>query len=216
MRNNITELIFILDKSGSMCGLEDDTIGGFNSMLKKQKALEDKCYITTVLFNHNYKLVHNHIDIHKVKSMTSKDYFPSGSTALLDAIGNTIEMVVQKQREVPRYLRANKVMFIIITDGYENSSKDYSQLVIHNMIEYEKERYDWQFMFLAANIDAISTAISYGIDKEYATNYVPDKHGKLNFEVMSNTVSTFRSKGIILDNSMKQIKEDMKKRGNNN
>ncbi|MFR0077248.1 MAG: vWA domain-containing protein [Blautia sp.] len=145
MKDNLTELVFILDRSGSMSGLEKDTIGGFTSMLTKQKALDGQCRITTVLFNNHYTLLHDRIDIQAVSPMTEKEYFVGGSTALLDAIGRTIQKLVHVQKNTAENYRAAKVMFIIITDGEENSSREYSSDKIKTMIEHEKEKYGWEF-----------------------------------------------------------------------
>lgn len=139
MKKNFTELIFILDKSGSMSGLENDTIGGFNSMLENQKAVDGECRITTVLFDNSHTLLHDRIDIHAVSPMTNTEYFVGGSTALLDAIGLTINNLVSVQRNTAEDYRADKVMFVIITDGEENSSREYSADKVHSMIEHEKE-----------------------------------------------------------------------------
>ncbi|MCM1006903.1 MAG: VWA domain-containing protein [Ruminococcus flavefaciens] len=148
MKKNFTELVFILDKSGSMSGLESDTIGGFNSMLQKQKGVDGECRITTVLFDNNYTLLHDRIDIRAVSPMTDKEYFVGGSTALLDAIGTTINKLVSVQRNTSEDYRAEKVMFVIITDGDENSSREYSADKVRGMIEHEKEMYGWEFIFL--------------------------------------------------------------------
>ena len=153
-----TELVFILDKSGSMAGLESDTIGGFNAMLQKQKALPGACRITTVLFDNRYELLHDRIDIRAVSPVTEREYQVGGSTALLDAIGRTIQKLAGVQRNTAEEYRADKVMFVIITDGAENSSREYSSQRVKAMIEHEKEKYGWEFVFLGANIDAVETA----------------------------------------------------------
>ena len=171
MKKGLTELVFILDKSGSMCGLEADTIGGFNSMLRKQKAIEGECRITTVLFDNNYELLHDRIDIKAVSPITEKEYQVGGSTALLDAIGKTINKIVNAQKHTAKEYRAEKVMFVIITDGEENSSREYSAECIRQMIEYQKTHYGWEFIFLGANIDAIKTAVYFGISPDRAQNY---------------------------------------------
>lgn len=214
MKKNFTELIFILDKSGSMSGLENDTIGGFNSMLENQKAVDGECRITTVLFDNSHTLLHDRIDIHAVSPMTNTEYFVGGSTALLDAIGLTINNLVSVQRNTAEDYRADKVMFVIITDGEENSSREYSADKVHSMIEHEKEKYGWEFIFLGANIDAVQTAQRFGIDADRAVDYIPDAKGtQLNFEAMAETVACYRMTGAVPAEPMEEIRKDMKKRG---
>lgn len=211
MKKNLTELVFILDRSGSMSGLEKDTIGGFNSMLQKQKALDGECRMTTVLFNHQCTLLHDRIDIQAISPMTDKDYFVGGSTALLDAIGSTIHKIIQVQRSTAEDYRADKVMFVIITDGAENSSREYSAGQVKAMIEHEKEKYGWEFIFLGANIDAVSTAKHFGINADRAADYVPDAAGtELNFEMMSNAAAQFRKSSTISDEHLNKIRKRMK------
>lgn len=214
MKTNMTELVFILDKSGSMYGLEKDTIGGFNSMLEKQKAVEGACRITTVLFDNDYTLLHDRIDIRAVDPMTNADYVAGGSTALLDAIGFTMNKLIGVQKNTSKEYRADKIMFVIITDGEENSSREYSADKIRSMIKHEKEKYGWEFIFLGANIDAIQTAQHFGIDAECAVDYVPDARGtQLNFEAMAETVACYRTYGMIPNEPMEAIRKDMRKRG---
>jgi uncharacterized protein YegL len=177
MKTLRTELIFILDRSGSMAGLESDTIGGFNSMLKKQKEEPGNATITTVLFDDRYELLHDRFDVHNVKPLTKDQYFVRGSTALLDAIGNTINKVANVQRNAGEGERAEKVLFVIITDGMENASREYSYPMIRKMIEFEKEKYGWEFIFLGANIDADAVADRYGIHSSRAMNYHADSQG---------------------------------------
>lgn len=214
MKKDLTELVLILDKSGSMSGLEKDTIGGYNSMLEKQKAAEGECVITTVLFDNNYELLHDRIDIHAVKPITEKEYFVGGSTALLDAIGKTVHKIGTVQKNTAEDFRAEKVMFIIITDGEENASKQYSAEKVKAMIKRQKEKYGWEFIFLGANIDAVETAGRFGIDADRAVDYVPDSEGtKLNFCIMSETVAEFRKSGDVPAACLEKIRTDMKKRG---
>ena len=157
MDKNLTELVFILDRSGSMGGLESDTIGGFNSLLEKQKKVEGKCSLTTVLFDHDYELLHDRINIQAVSPLTEKDYYVRGSTALLDAVGRTISKIEHVQETTAEEYRAGKVMFVIITDGMENASREYTTKKVKSMIEAEKEK-GWEFVFLGANMDAVETA----------------------------------------------------------
>ncbi len=214
MKKNLTELVFILDKSGSMSGLEKDTIGGYNAMLQKQKAVEGDCVITTVLFDHRYELLHDRIDIRAVRPITEREYYVGGSTALLDAIGKTIHKIGTAQKNTAEEYRAEKVMFVIITDGAENASREYTAERVRKQIEHQKERYDWEFIFLGANIDAVETAGRFGIRADRAVDYVPDGAGTmLNFQMMSETVASFRECGAIPTACLDSIRRDMKKRG---
>lgn len=214
MKKGLTELVFILDKSGSMSGLEKDTIGGYNSMLEKQKAIEGECYITTVLFDNNYELLHDRIDIKAVTPITDKEYMVGGSTALLDAIGRTIHKISNAQKHTADDYRAEKVMFVIITDGEENSSREYSAEKIKALIERQKKSYGWEFIFLGANIDAVETAGRFGISADRAQNYYADSEGvELNFQVMNETVAMFRERSAIPEDWNDEIKKDYKKRG---
>ena len=214
MRKGLTEVVFILDRSGSMSGLESDTIGGYNSMLEQQRKLKGECVITTVLFDNCYELLHDRIDIRAVAPITEKEYFVGGSTALLDAIGKTIHKIDTAQKNTSDAYRAEKVMFVIITDGYENSSREYSSQKVKSMIEHKKEKYGWEFIFLGANIDAVETAGRFGINADRAVDYVPDGEGtELNFRMMSETVATFRECGAVPTACLDEIRKDMKKRG---
>ena len=178
-----------------MSGLEKDTIGGFNSMLEKQKAVDGECVITTVLFDNSYELLHDRIDIRAVSRISEKEYQVGGSTALLDAIGRTINKIGNVQKNTADEYRAEKVMFVIITDGEENSSREYSAEKVKAMIERQKEKYGWEFVFLGANIDAVQTAGRFGIAPDRAVDYISDSKGtQLNFKVMSAAVATFRQK----------------------
>ena len=214
MKRGLTELVFILDKSGSMSGLEADTIGGYNSMLKKQKSIEGECYITTVLFDTNYELLHDRIDIKAVSPITEKEYQVGGSTALLDAIGTTIHKIGNAQKHTAEDYRAEKVMFVIITDGEENSSREYSAEKIKAQIEMQKTNYGWEFIFLGANIDAVQTAGRFGIGADRAIDYLADSEGtELNFQVMADAVATFRETGTVDEACLEEIRKDVKRRG---
>ena len=158
MKKNLTELVFILDRSGSMGGLEPDTIGGFNAMLTRQKEQEGEANVTTILFDHEVQLLHDRFPLHAVAPLTEKDYYVRGCTALLDAIGYGVEKMVNIQRHLPEDERAEKVIFVITTDGLENASKRFSYEKIRRLIEREKERYGWEFLFLGANMDAVQEA----------------------------------------------------------
>ncbi len=214
MKKNLTELVMILDKSGSMGGLESDTIGGYNAMLQKQKELDGECVITTVLFSHHYELLHDRIDIRAVEPITSKEYFVGGSTALLDAIGSTIHKIINVQKNTAEDYRAEKVMFVIITDGEENSSREYSSSKVKEMIEQQKSKHGWEFVFLGANIDAVETAGRFGISADRAVDYVPDAAGtELNYRMMSEAVAGFRECGELPTACLESIRKDMQKRG---
>jgi uncharacterized protein YegL len=214
MKKGLTELVFILDKSGSMGGLERDTIGGYNSMLEKQKAVPGECLITTVLFDNDYELLHDKIDIRAVSPITEKEYSVGGSTALLDAIGMTIHKIDNAQRHTADDYRAEKVMFVIITDGEENSSREYSAEKVKAQIQRQKEKYGWEFIFLGANIDAVETAGRFGIAPDRAQNYHADSQGvELNFCVMSDAVATFRKCKEVPVGWNDEIEKDFKRRG---
>ncbi|QVY62625.1 vWA domain-containing protein [Cytobacillus gottheilii] len=195
MKNKVTEVVFILDKSGSMAGLEADTIGGYNSMLKKQKKAEGEAFVTTVLFNNGYELLHDRVSVKDIKKLTESDYEVSGTTALIDAIGFSIQKTVQEQKKKER---ADHVLFVITTDGMENASREFTSEQVKKMIQHQKEKYDWTFMFLGANIDAVETAGYFGIDKDFAVDYHADGEGtKLNYEILSEAVLSVRyGKGV--------------------
>ncbi|MBE4909205.1 VWA domain-containing protein [Bacillus luteolus] len=216
MKKNITEVVFILDKSGSMAGLEADTIGGYNSMLNKQKKAEGEAIVTTVLFDHGYELLHDRINVRGISPITDKDYEVGGTTALLDAIGFTIQKIVNVQKRTSEEERADKVLFVITTDGMENASREFSPSKIKKMIEHQKEKYGWDFMFLGANIDAVSTAAQFGIDEDFAVDYHADELGtKLNYEMVSEAVVKLRS-GQQIDRSWKEgIERDYNQRSRN-
>lgn len=204
-----TELVFIIDKSGSMQGLENDTIGGFNSMLSKHKECEGVCKLSTIFFSDDSKVIHNRVDIKEVNPLSLKDYQVGGCTALLDAIANAIcyQNVVQKVD------KCDNVIFVIITDGQENASREYNDIKVKKMIEEKQEKNNWQFIFLGANIDVVHTAHDYGIRQENAVEYCCDSKGVgLNFEVLSCAIASFRKSGSIKKNWSKEIKEDCKKR----
>lgn len=212
MKNNLTEVVFILDRSGSMSGLEGDTIGGFNSMLKKQREEEGDANVTTVLFDDEIEMLHKRVNIKEIKNITSKDYYVRGCTALLDAIGYSINFMINVQKN-KKEEKAKNVLFIITTDGYENASKEYTYEKIKKMITYEKERYNWQFLFLGANIDAISTARNFGISEEFASNYVSDEVGtQITYEVMNSAISNCRVNGALDESWKSRVEEDYEMR----
>ncbi|MDD4772708.1 MAG: VWA domain-containing protein [Eubacteriales bacterium] len=214
MKKGLTELVFILDKSGSMSGLEGDTIGGYNAMLAKQQAIDGECRITTVLFDNNYELLHDRIDIRAVSAITEKEYQVGGSTALLDAIGRTINKIGNAQKHTAGDYRAEKVMFVIITDGEENSSREYTADKIKAQIERQKAQYGWEFIFLGANIDAVETAGRFGITPDRAVDYLADSEGtELNFKLMASAAAKFREAGTVDEACFEEIRKDVKRRG---
>ena len=213
MKNNITELVFILDRSGSMSGLEDDTIGGFNSMIEKQKKQDGDCYVSTVLFDDESEVLHDRVKLADISKMTDNDYTVRGCTALIDAIGGAIHHI----GNIHKYARPEDVpehtMFIITTDGQENASHKYTSEQVKKMIERQKENYGWEFLFIGANIDAVETAARYGIGADRAVNYNSDSKGtQLNYEVMSETICTFRESRPITADWKKKIDKDFKTR----
>ena len=208
MKQGQTELAFILDRSGSMSGLESDTIGGFNSLLDKQKRESGSCTVTTVLFDNAYELLHDRIPLNGVRNITNQDYFVRGSTALLDAIGRTVDKIVSAQRQTAESERAEKVLVVIITDGMENASREYRYERVREMIE-QQQKEGWEFLFLGANIDAIKAASSFGIAADRAVNYRPDGVGtRLNYDVVSDAVCSVRAGQPLAANWKKRIQEN--------
>lgn len=204
MKNNLTELIFILDRSGSMSGLELDTIGGFNSLIEKQKKEAGDAIITTVLFDNEYELLHDRINLNGITPITDKEYYVRGCTALLDAIGKTLNKIISVKKHTCEEERAAKVMFVIITDGIENASKEYSYSKVKTLIETQKSKYGWEFLFLGANIDAVDTASKFGISEDKAANYHADSVGTMvNYEAINGAMSNLR-KGKKLNSSWKR------------
>lgn len=213
MKRNLTELVFILDRSGSMSGLEGDTIGGYRSLIEKQKAEEGDALVTTVLFDDRYELLHDRISLKGIVPMTDKDYYVRGSTALIDAIGRTLDKIGNAQAHTAESERPQKTVFVIITDGEENASREYGLQSVKEQIERRKERDGWEFLFLGANIDAISAAGSFGIDADRAVRYNSDHIGtKLNYSAVSSAVGCMRANMPVTSEWKKEIDEDFKKR----
>lgn len=215
IKNNITEVVFILDRSGSMSGLEKDTIGGFNSLVEKQKKEKGVALVSTVLFDNHSEVLHDRVPVDKIQPMTDKDYFVRGSTALLDAIGGAIHHIGNVHKYARPEDRPAKTLFIITTDGMENASRRYTCEKVKAMIERQKERYGWEFLFLGANIDAVTTASMFGIERDMAVNYNSDSEGTaLNYEVLNETISHIRTCSSPLKKDWKKrIEEDFQKRG---
>lgn len=214
MKNNLTELVFILDRSGSMSGLEKDTIGGFNSMIEKQKKQDGECIVSTVLFDDECQVIHDRVSLENIKPMTEDDYYVQGCTALIDAIGGAIHHI----GNVHKYARPEDVpentIFIITTDGQENSSRRYSSSRVKHMIERQKEKFGWEFLFIGANIDAVETAKHYGIDRDRAVNYHADALGtSIVYESVSKAVCNVRANKVMDECWSEDIDNDYKNRG---
>ena len=209
----MTELVFILDRSGSMSGLESDTIGGFNSMLAKQKKEEGEALVSTVLFANDSTVIHDRLPLSEVPPLTEEEYFTRGCTALLDAVGGAIHHIGNIHKYARREDVPEKTMFIITTDGYENASRRYDYERVRRMIERQKKRYGWEFLFLGANIDAVETARHFGIGADRAVNYNSDSEGtQLNYEVLSEAISAVRSSAPLGADWKSRIDEDYEKR----
>ena len=221
MKKGLTEIVFILDRSGSMSGLESDTIGGYNSMIEKQKKEEGEALISTVLFDGQTDVLHDRVPLDKISPITEKEYYVRGSTALLDAVGGAIRHIgnvhkYAREEDVPE-----KTLFIITTDGMENSSRQYSYDKVKKMIEKQKEKYHWEFIFLGANIDAVGVADRFGVDRQHAVRYECDSAGTaLNFQVMNKMVSCARgaksakamNEAFCSEEMLDEVREDYKMR----
>ena len=215
MKNNITELVFILDRSGSMSGLEGDTIGGFNSLIEKQREQEGECFVSVVLFDNESEVLYDRVKLTNVRKMTRDDYTVRGCTALIDAIGGAIHHI----GNIHKYARPEDVpehtMFVIMTDGMENASRRYSSDKVKQMIQHEKEKYGWEFLFIGANIDAVQTAGRFGIGANRAVNYHADSRGTgVVYEAVNLTVGNMRGGNGVSDNGSDSIDDDYKKRQN--
>ncbi len=193
MKKNLTEIVFILDRSGSMGGLEADTIGGYNSMLKKQQEEEGEAVFSTVLFDDKVEVLHNRLNVNDVKPITDKEYYVRGCTALLDAVGGAIKHIGDVQKAMPKEERPDKTLFIITTDGMENASRKYSYDKVKKMVEKKKEKHGWEFIFMGANMDAIEVAGHIGVDANRAVRFACDAVGtKLNYDAMAMMVGCAR------------------------
>lgn len=213
MKKNLTEIVFILDRSGSMHGLEADTIGGFNSMIEKQKKETGEALVSTILFDNAAEVIHDRVSLKDIRKLTSRDYCVKGCTALLDAVGGAIHHI----GNIHKYARPEDVpehtLFIITTDGMENASRRYNSMEVKKMITRQKEKYGWEFLFLGANIDAVETAAGFGIGADRAVNYRADSQGtQLNYEVLGDAVSAVRQSAPLPAGWKKRIDEDYENR----
>lgn len=221
MKKGLTEIVFILDRSGSMGGLERDTIGGYNSMLERQKKEEGEAVLSTVLFDDKIEVLHDRKDLYDVKPITNSDYYVRGCTALLDAVGGTIQHIGNVHKNMPADQRPEKTLFIITTDGMENASKEYTYSKVKKLVEEKKKKYHWEFVFLGANIDAVEVAGRFGVAKNRAVRYECDSAGtELNFKVMSKMVSCAKKARSAIemeemmdcDDMLAPIQEDYRRR----
>ena len=215
MKKNLTEIVFILDRSGSMAGLEDDTIGGFNAMIEKQRKEAGEALVSTVLFDHETEVIHDRVDIHRIEPITRKEYYVRGSTALLDAVGGAIHHIGNVHKYAREEDRPEKTLFVITTDGMENASHKYSYARLKAMIERQKEKHGWEFLFLGANIDAAREAARFGIGADRAANYHADSEGtNVIYETVSEAITQVRCCAAPLSADWKQrVDEDYKRRG---
>lgn len=215
MKRNLTEIVFILDRSGSMAGLEDDTIGGFNAMIEKQKREEGEALVSTVLFDNESEVIHDRVDIQRIEPMTRKEYYVRGCTALLDAVGGAIHHIGNVHKYAREEDRPEKTLFVITTDGMENASRKYNYDRLKAMIERQKEKYGWEFLFLGANIDAAKEAARFGINADHAANYHADHMGTgLVYETVSEAICQVRQCSTPLSVDWKEkLDKDYQKRG---
>ena len=213
MKKNLTELVFILDRSGSMAGLERDTIGGFNAMIEKQKKGPGEAFVSTVLFDNVSEVIHDRVDIRKIQPMTRNEYYVRGCTALLDAVGNAIHHIGNVHKYAREEDRPEKTLFIITTDGMENASRQYTYDRLKAMIERQKAKYGWEFLFLGANIDAAKEAARFGIDRDHVADYHADSTGTaVIYEAMNDAVCNVRASRPMSADWKRRVDEDYKKR----
>ena len=213
MKKNLTEIVFILDRSGSMAGLEEDTIGGFNAMIEKQKGEAGEAVVSTVLFDHLSEVVHDRVELQKIRPLTRKEYYVRGCTALLDAVGRAIHHIGNVHKYAREEDRPEKTLFVITTDGMENASREYTYDRVRRMIGRQKERYGWEFLFLGANIDAAREAARFGITADRAANYHADHRGTaVIYEAGSEAVCNIRAGRPMNDDWRKRIDVDFESR----
>jgi uncharacterized protein YegL len=217
IKNGITELVFILDRSGSMSGLESDTIGGFNAMIEKQKKQDGECYVSTVLFDDVSEVLHDRVKLSDIKPMTDNEYTVRGCTALIDALGGAIHHIGNIHKYARREDVPEHTVFVITTDGMENASRKYSSDKVKAMIERQKEKYGWEFLFIGANIDAVETAAQYGISEDRAVNYHADPKGTAClYDNVSDVVFSVRMGCDIEENWSEKLNKDFKSRSKKN
>ena len=213
MKKNLTEMVFILDKSGSMAGLEADTIGGFNAMIERQKQADGEALVSTVLFSTQSTVIHDRVDLRKIEPLTKHQYFVGGCTALIDAIGGAIHHIGNVHKYAREEDRPEHTVFVITTDGMENASRTYTSDEVKAMVQRQKEKYGWEFLFLGANIDAVETAAHYGIGEDRAVTFHNDSVGQaLNYEEVSAAVSQVRSNAPLRRDWKKRIEDDYRTR----
>lgn len=209
MKKDLTELVFILDKSGSMAGLEADTIGGFNGMIERQKKQEGQAFVSTVLFSDESTVIYDRVDLRKIEPMTDKQYYVGGCTALIDAIGGAIHHIGNVHKYAREEDRPEHTVFVITTDGMENASRRYSAAQVKDMVKRQKEKYGWEFLFLGANIDAVETASRFGIGRDRAVTFLNDSRGQaLNYREVSKAVAAVRRSMPLSDDWKDLIEED--------
>ena len=213
MKKNCTEMVFILDRSGSMAGLEADTIGGFNSMIERQKKEEGEAFVSTVLFSNESRVLHDRVDLFHIRPMTDREYYVGGCTALIDAIGGAIHHIGNVHKYAREEDRPEHTIFVITTDGMENASRRYTSDEVKAMVQRQKEKYGWEFLFLGANIDAVETAAHFGIDEDRAVTFHNDSYGQaLNYAEVSEAVSQVRSNAPLGRGWKEKIEEDFRSR----
>ena len=213
MKKNLTEIVFILDRSGSMAGLEEDTIGGFNALIRQQKAEPGEALISTVLFDHESVVIHDRLPLDRTPLMTQKEYYVRGCTALLDAVGGAIDHIGMVHKYIREEDRPQRTMFVITTDGMENASHHYSYDKVKALIQRQKEKYGWEFLFLGANIDAAKEAARFGIDADRAADYHADHIGTgVVYEAVNKTVRSFRACAPVSADWKKSIDDDYNNR----
>lgn len=214
MKKDLTEMVFILDKSGSMAGLEADTIGGFNGMIERQKKAEGEALVSTVLFSDQSVVIHDRVSLDKIEPMTDRQYYVGGCTALIDAIGGAVRHIGNIHKYAREEDRPEHTVFVITTDGMENASRHYTAGQIREMIRQRKEKDGWEFLFLGANIDAVETASRFGIPEDRAVTFRNDARGQaLNYETVSRTVEAFRTRRAVGREWKESIEQDYRSRG---
>ena len=212
MKNNITELVFILDRSGSMAGLESDTIGGFNAMIEKQKKVDGECFVTTILFDHESEIIHDRVNLQDIEKLTRDDYTVRGCTALIDALGGAIEHIEKIHKYARKEDVPSQTLFVITTDGQENASRRFTSKKVKKMIEKKKES-GWEFLFIGANIDAVETAANYGIGADRAVNYHADGQGtRVVYDAVATAVTQARCSMPLNADWSAKIDKDYKNR----